>query len=503
MEPCHMDRLPVAILQEILSRAACGSDSKDFGSLELEQKLGSWVNPSMKWPQVTELCCLQSVSKQFLQAASMAQTLLCRISPLHAQRDLRGLIQFLARARCSKSLVLTLRHRKVDLKWGQVTDWNIFQELGGERAQESLLGLYTDLSEGFEQLFIQTPRLEHFAVVWNAPLSKPDYLSLERAVQLGLHSTNQMLKALAASCPHLRTLALGDAHHALQFPCLAASLGLDAVYKPFLELRSLIIQDSVRDSQAMSTLVSLCPKLQQLEIKDVYRFEAGYPRVAPGCFIIQSETLEVLDVWIPSRDVTLEIRTPKLYKLALKNRAQGVTAIAAPNPRDLEIDCSSKVEVASQWQINKLVIKADQDKCCRWDPNGTLQKALQSCWSLTSVSFDTHMVIVGNVADFLNKLEQLEELRLPSGTFVETCDSTAKPAKLPSLKKLTVFFKGTRSGACAASANEVLDVLRSVTTEGFPALRRLTLEAGGYYSSRSVKALFALQKGRPELELVF
>lgn len=146
-------------------------------------------------------------------------------------------------------------------------------------------------------------------------------MSPEKAVEVGAASTNRMLKALAASCPHLRTLALSDAHRycseSLHFPCLAASSSLETICKPFLELRRLVIFDSARDAQAMSTLISMCPKLQQLEIKDVYRFQKGYPKVVPGCFLLQSETLEVLYVWIPSSDVTLKYR---LYFKAVQTR---------------------------------------------------------------------------------------------------------------------------------------------------------------------------------------
>lgn len=133
MGPCELDRLPVAILQDILHRAACCSDWNDKGYGFLEKKLGSCVEPSMQWPQVAELCRLQVVSKQFLQVSSTEQTLHCRISPLHAKRDLQGSARFLARARCAKALVLTLRPRQKDYDLGLVKDWNNFQELGGKR----------------------------------------------------------------------------------------------------------------------------------------------------------------------------------------------------------------------------------------------------------------------------------------------------------------------------------------------------------------------------------
>lgn len=506
-----MDRLPVAILQEILCRAACRfhcSGYKDFGYGGLEEKLSSCVKPSEKWPQVTELCRLQIVSKHFQEVASTLQTLHCRISPLHAKRDLRGLIAFLATARCAKALVVTFRYRWKDEKLDRVIDWSFSQREGADRHLQSLLGLFNDLSESLEQLFPQTPCLETFAVAWNALIAKPDKISPERADELGANLTNRIFKGLAASCPQLRTLALNDGHlcryDSLHFLCLAASSGLETVCKPFVELRRLIVQESAREIQAISTLISMCPKLQQLDIKEVYRFGSGYPKVVPGCLLLQSASLEVLDVWVPSGDVMLDIRTPKLHKLALRNRAEGVTAIAAPNLRYLEIDGSSKVEVSTQWKLGKLVVKAEQDNRCRWDLSDALQEAFQSCCSsLKFVTFDTDMAVVGKVSGFLKRLEQLEELRLSSGTWIDTCRSIAEPAKLPTLKNLTIFFKSTRSGNCSASESNVIEVVRSVTVEAFPALRRLTLEAAGSFSSRSVRALFALHKERPELELVF
>lgn len=502
VETCDLEGIPSVILQDILHRASCSRlIYSESGCRILEANNESGVKrPWKKWAHVTELCRLQLVSKRFYHVASLVQNLQCTIDPLHAKGDLRGLKGFLARARCAKGLVLTLTRQRIVRQLP-----NVLVGDGVDTVLDALSSLFNNLSKGLARLFPRAPLLEQFAVVWKVQMLRPEIMMCEdsRPDEIGAASTNRMFKALAASCPRLRTLAIGDCNmnfsHSLRFLCLAASSGLERKCRPFSQLRRLVIQDSARDVRAISNLIGMCPKLQHLEIEDFYRYEKDRPKV-PGCFLVQSESLEALDIWFPSRDVLLDIRTPRLCKLALRDRAGGLTAISAPELRHLETQGSSRLTVSAEWKLETLVIKPDKDLFCRMNAGGALQEAVRSSSGLTFLSFDTPSAVLGDATGFLRGLRESKELRIPSVTLVEACRSIEEPVKMPELKELTLLF--TRSGLGPVDG-KLVDVAQSITVEGFPKLECLTLDTGGCYSSRSVRALIALHLTRPSLKLVF
>lgn len=505
-EPCHLDRLPYAVLQDILHRAACRRIfTQYYGNRVLEEKDSS-VQPWMHWAQVTELCRLQTVSRQFYQVASTVQNLHLRISPVTFKRDLEWFARFLKRARCAKSLLIAIRCKDLDNSQMPAAEYEShIQSLASQRSD-----LLDDMSETFEDFFLQTPCLEQFAVVWDVSTVPSGNLTLEKAASLpGVESSTHMLKALAAHCPQLTSLLLGDQQcrddppgQSLQVPSLAAASRLASVCGPFVQLKKLIIQEVAQDAEAISTFVRMCPALQELIVEQMsYLADVGE---GPKRLLLASETLEVLHVWLFREGTLLDIRTPKLYKMVLNTHYPApMVVIDAPKLSDLEIEGSAQVTALAQWKLERLNVQRDRDStCCVWDCNGSLHEAVQACLGLTCLIFDTEAAVIGSASTLIKGLEELEELSVPSKTLLETCQLVAKKVKLPELKKLTVLFD-TDQWSCPVVERQFQTVLQSVTVESFPRLEFLSLSCSGYYTAGSVRALISLRERCPALEVFF
>lgn len=498
VQPCHFDRLPGAVLQDILHRAACRAETSDGGYRVLEENkpcFESW----RKWAQVAELCRLQTVSKHFSQVASTVQNLQYRISPFSFKHDMSRLARFLGEAKCAKSIVITIRCQVADKDRITAAEY-----WGSDGSIESQLDIFEDNNETFEELFFHAPCLDQFAVVWDVSLAPSGDLDpdSEEAASFGAEPSNHMLKALAGYCPQLKSLALGIQHFEpngyLHYPWLVADSSLASVSRPqFLQLKRLNIHGSAQDAQAVSTLISMCPALQQLMI---YHWKP-LPDVGggPDCLRLESESLEVLDVVLSC--TLLDIRTPNLYKLALKTESQAPIVMDTPNLSDLTIEGSVKVRALSSWKLERLLVRPNEEYySCVWDCNGLLHEAVQSCLGLSCLIFDSEEAVRGSVSGLIQGLEELEDLRLDSIRMLEVCQSITEPVKLPQLKKLAVYFDADFGRRVNESHFE--KVVQSVTVGRFPRLECLILKCSGYFTRRSANALLALRERRPMLKII-
>ncbi|GAQ78252.1 hypothetical protein KFL_000100180 [Klebsormidium nitens] len=199
-DPCHLDRIPTDLLRDVLHRAAVRLDCTDGGLRALDE-MRTCKNSRAEWAQVRELCRLQAVSKRFHQVASTVKNLHCRINPQAASRMLSGLATFLSKARCAEGLALTFGPKSTDPE----DDWDD----NGVRHPETQFSLCRTLAESqcFQELFIEAPCLQQFAVV-RERFNRSEVLGQEMAADVEL-ATNRLLEALSANCPRLSALALG------------------------------------------------------------------------------------------------------------------------------------------------------------------------------------------------------------------------------------------------------------------------------------------------------
>lgn len=489
--PCQVDRLPDDLLRNVLHRAAVrlGLDM-GVGVRALDER---WSYPTLssdaRWAEVRELSRLRGVSKRFCHVASTVSNLHCRISPMDGEEEILRLANFLSKSKCAGALTLTLGFDTEEAEGEQA----------GDRLPETEVSIFNSLSESlcFEELFRQAPCLQRFAVV-GGPFKPCKDLDEETAVSTEAAS-NRLLEALATNCRSLSALALGSSDDYYQrFPLLTSSLVL--VCKPFSNLSRLCIHtnaDIGSDGQGLTSLLKLCPNLLQLEVERSHP-AFGQEAAAPDreYLLVESDSLEVLDVDVLQSHVTLDICTPKLLDLRFECES-GAVVIAAPLLSVLYMDWSAKVTVLDPWeQLESLYLRSYSRDYVVWNVNGPLHEALQSCSRLKLLCVQRGWL--KNLSGLTEGLGSLTELIVPDRWLCELRSSVVE--NLQEMRKLTVFFD--HESLDSKSLDESPQILKGLRAlEGFSKLEFLRLEDASNIAPCAVLTLLSLQKKRPGLDV--
>lgn len=498
---CHVDRLPDDLLRDVLHRAAVRLDCIDAGVRALNES-GTDRDSQDKWAQIREICSLQGVCKRFYHVPLTVKNLHCRICPFDAEAEILGLANFLSKARCVKGLALTLA-LKADL-----------EDSDGDTEVEYLPielhpSLFRNLAESqcFEELFVQAPCLEQFALAAGSFTVSKELVEGQEG--LGVKTagaveaaSNRLLAELAAKCPRLRAIALGSTTGSCSsFPVLAQSV--HPVCESFPELRRLCLHQDVRiqsDGQGLSSLLKKCPNLQQLEVERDHCIYGRLKPSNPDYLLLESDSLEVLDFDSRYYKLTLDICTPKFRSAKLGCHSKGAVTIAAPKLSTLEIDCSAKVTVLAPWeQLERLTLTgSSESKYFVWDCNSPLHEALRSCSNLKYLAIRSGLRGIKNVSGLTEGFGNLTELTVHDGTLSD--DYESKPVNLREIRKLTVSFEH-RYARVSQNKSRLLKALKALVC--FPKLESLQLQETGDITPLAVKALQSLQKRQPRLEIRF